>query len=184
MTDNKFESLLQNVIEKTNGTQMEEEEYRYISNFLGNKNFLVFGCGYDTPLWKHVNKNGLTIFLESNPEWINPDDNAYLINYTTTLGKSKSLLAEYKNNNFNNLKLTLPDIVKETNWDCIFVDAPPGGSKKHPGRMQSIFTAKELSSPSTEIFIHDCDREAERIWSSTLFTHLQKTLVKLKHYRL
>src|SRR5580698_2205975 len=30
---------------------------------------LVFGCGHDSLLWKEVNADGSTLFLEDKPEW-------------------------------------------------------------------------------------------------------------------
>lgn len=183
MIDNTVERLISEVVEKTNGTQMTEEEYRYISSFLGNKNFLVFGCGYDTNLWRYANRNGYTIFLESNPDWIWDSKDTFLVKYTTSLGKSNSLLLDYKSNKHEKLVMDMPEAVLDTTWDCIFVDAPPGGSKKHPGRMQSIFMAKKLSSKNANIFIHDCDRPAEALWSSEVFGEPSRQLTKLRHYK-
>lgn len=184
MIDKTFEELISEVVEKTNGTQMTEEEYRYISSFLGNKNFLVFGCGHDSNLWRYANKNGCTIFLESNPDWIWDPKDTFLVNYNTTLGKSKSLLLEYKSKRYEKLYMDMPKDVLNTKWNSIFVDAPPGGSKKHPGRMQSIFMAKQLSSEGTNVFIHDCDRLVEDTWSFEIFGRAERQLTKLRHYKI
>jgi len=46
--------------------QLTRVEYQYISNFLGDKNFLVFGTGRDTPYWRLCNKGGTTLFLEND----------------------------------------------------------------------------------------------------------------------
>ena len=33
-------------------------------------NILIFGLGFDSLLWNKLNKNGKTIFLEDNKDWI------------------------------------------------------------------------------------------------------------------
>src|SRR5688572_18931166 len=32
-------------------------------------NFLVFGCGRDSPLWAAINRTGFTLFMETDPKW-------------------------------------------------------------------------------------------------------------------
>jgi uncharacterized protein (TIGR01627 family) len=168
----------------TKNQQMTEEEYRYISTFLGNKNFLIFGTGFDSELWRYSNKDGVTLFLEHNDQWILNSNDTYKVKYTTHKKRdSQRLLELYKQNITNELNIDLPDIVLNTNWDIILVDSPEGGKNCHPGRMQSIYAAKHLSKLGTEIFIHDCDREVEDIYSKTMFNNLIKQLTKLRHYR-
>jgi len=43
--------------------QMQRYEYEHISNFLGDVNFLVFGTGYDSDLWRYSKRFGKTVFL-------------------------------------------------------------------------------------------------------------------------
>ena len=57
-----------------NPGQMSFEEYAYIYNLINLKNgcnVLVFGTGKDSELWSKANKNGKTIFLEDDLQWIN-----------------------------------------------------------------------------------------------------------------
>jgi len=181
---NYFEELIQIQMKKTKGQQMTEEEYRYISSFLGNINFLVFGCGVDSQLWNYCNQAGLTVFLEDNPKWINPEDkNVFEVKYTTKRPEYKDLLKQYQEGNYINLTMKLPEIVKSTKWDAIFIDAPNGHKDTKPGRMQSIFTASKLANSNTEIFLHDCDRDIEDIYSKEMFSLCLKQLTKLRHLR-
>lgn len=183
--DKIFEKMLAEKMEKSNHGQMTAEEYRYIAQFLGNKNFLVFGTGHDTPMWRYANRNGTTIFLENNAKWIKPEDTDVIkVTYTTKRAWHERLLEEYKNGIFDNLKMDLPKIVTETKWDCIFVDSPVGTTDKKPGRMQSIFTASILSNKDTDVFVHDCDRKVEDIYSKAMFSNVVKDLTKLRHVKL
>lgn len=184
MLDETFEKLLTEKMEKSNHGQMTAEEYRYIASFLDNKNFLVFGTGHDTPLWRHANKNGTTIFLENKAKWIRPEDkDVFKVSYTTRRGQYKELLEEYKERYFTNLEMELPSIVTETKWDCIFVDSPVGTTDKKPGRMQSIYTASKFSQSHTEVFVHDVDRTVEDVYSKEMFSIIVKDLTKLRHCR-
>ena len=176
-----FNSKLDDLILKVKKSQMERVEYEYISSFLGNKNFLVFGTGYDTEFWRFCNLKGFNIFLEHDSKWIlKSNKDTFLIDYTCNILNYKNLLLQYKNNDYSNLKIDLPPIVYTTKWDVILVDGPPGNKKNSIGRMQSIFMAKFLSSKNTDILIHDCDREVENLYSKELFK-IVKQLTKLRH---
>jgi uncharacterized protein (TIGR01627 family) len=178
-----YKDLIENQMKIVKNSQMTKEEYYYISSFLGDKNFLVFGTGYDSNLWRISNSKGKTIFLENKKEWIKGEDDVYLIEYTTKLNDYKILLDEYKKGIFDKLEINIPNFIKETNWDFIFVDSPEGWLENHPGRMQSIYTAMTLCNNNTEIFIHDCDREVENLYSKTMFSVEIKKLHKLKHFK-
>ena len=184
MIDETFERMLSEKMKKSNHGQMTADEYRYIAQFLGDKNFLVFGTGHDTPMWRYANRNGHTLFLENNKRWIDPnDDDVITVTYTTKRAYHKILLEEWHQGNFNNLKMDLPNLVTSTKWDCIFVDAPLGTTDKKPGRMQSIFTAWLFATDVTEVFVHDVDREVEDVYSKTMFSNTIKDLTKLRHVR-
>lgn len=156
--------------------QMARHEYQYISDLLGDKNFLVFGTGYDTDFWRYCNKDGLNLFLEHDEQWILESSNdTHLINYSTEISKYQEYLTD-----FSLLEMTLPKDVLETSWDIIFVDGPPGNKKTSFGRMQSIYTAWKLASNQTDIFVHDCDRVVEDTYTKYFF-NITKELVKLRH---
>lgn len=179
-----FEDILNKVLILTKNKQMAEEEYRYIASFLGDKKFLVFGTGFDTELWRYSNKNGITIFLENNIKWIENNDDTLLIKYTSKIADADYILNQYRSNNLDLLYIDLPNIVINTKWDCIFVDSPEGWSNKCPGRMQSIYAASKLAGNDTDIFIHDCDRYVEDLFSREFFKFEIKHLKKLKHFRI
>ena len=68
------------------------------------------------------------MFLEDDEKWIavarskNPLIEVHLVRYGTQLTQWKELLKNPK----KNLTMQLPDEVKKTKWDVIFVDAPVG----------------------------------------------------------
>ena len=180
-----MKKILDDLMVTNKGWQMEREEYEYICSFLGGKNFLVFGTGNDTPLWRTANENGFNVFLEDQSQWINKTDtDVFEVKYSTYRSEHKRLLEEYKKEKFKNLKMSLPKIVMETNWDCIFVDAPVGKNDLSPGRMQSIFMAKILSNKNTDIFVHDCDRTVEDTYTKEMFKVFVKQLKKLRHVKI
>lgn len=170
-----LQSKLDDLIIKVQKGQMERNEYEYVSHFLGNKNFLVFGTGYDTEFWRHCNK-GINIFLEHDKKWI-PEDSSdvYLVEYNTQILKYKDYL-----NDYSLLEMNLPQQVLDTKWDVIFVDGPPGNKKRSHGRMQSIYTAWKLANENTDVFVHDCNRPVEDTYSKHFFT-IEKQLKKLRH---
>ena len=185
MLDNNYELLLKDLLEKVKTYQMTEDEYRYISKHLSNKNFLVFGTGYDTPLWEYANRYGKTFFLEHDEKWIPKyKENVLKINYTCSIEESNKLLEEYNKTNYENLLINIPEKIRNSVWDCILVDSPPGYSREHHGRMQSIFTAKQLSNNVTNVFIHDCDREIEKKYASTMFHKTVFQTKKLMHVKI
>lgn len=181
--DEEFEQLIKNQIKKTKGKQMTEEEYRYIASFLGDKNFLVFGLGYDSKLWRYANRNGFTIFLEHDPKWITSESDVFQISYTTKLTQADELLSEYRQGNFKNLSISLPNIVLKTEWDYIFVDSPQGYKDHYPGRMQSIYAASILANTDTHIFVHDCDRRVEDMYTREMFSQTVNQLTKMRHLK-
>ncbi|NEN93490.1 MAG: TIGR01627 domain-containing protein, partial [Okeania sp. SIO3H1] len=153
-----------------------------------------FGVGKDSLLWLGVNRGGKTLFLEDDKDWLNQvkvgcenSIEAYLVEYGTRVYLWKSLLEEYSQGN-DCLLMVLPEKVLLTKWDFILVDAPAGYSEEKPGRMKSIYMAAKLAmeSGNTDIFIHDCDREVENIYSDYFFDkgYLINQVHQLKHYSL
>mmetsp|Transcript_66910 Transcript_66910/g.207673 ORF Transcript_66910/g.207673 Transcript_66910/m.207673 type:complete len:237 (+) Transcript_66910:75-785(+) len=144
-----------------------------ICKLLGNASFLVFGTGFDSDFWLQVNKNGRTVFLENNKQWV--PENA-------TAVKNRTFLVKYTSNmqdalrQINNVSMLLdffmklPKSVKSVKWDVILVDGPVGSlhmkdtdgkPKKMPGRGQSIYAAHLLAGENATIFVDDCQREVE-----------------------
>lgn len=164
----------------TKGKQMTREEYQEISSQLGNKNFLVFGTGYDSDLWRLVNRNGKTIFLENLEEWIpkNSED-VVKVDYNTVREDYQGLLLEQEKLEMK----CLPESIANEKWDIIFVDSPTGYSKKCPGRMQSIYTASKLANKDTLVYIHDCNRKVEDTYSKHFF-EIDKQFTKLRRCKI
>ena len=133
---------------------------------------LVFGLGNDTPLWMEANRHGETVFLEDNDKWFEhvtklyPQIKAYRVHYPTQRSQWHDLL-----NRTKDLMMQLPAEVANRKWDVILVDAPAGYSDKNPGRMQSIYTASRLIGKGGHIFVDDCNRKVEQVYTDK---YLQK----------
>ncbi|KAG5126743.1 hypothetical protein JHK82_027578 [Glycine max] len=135
-------------------------------------NFLIFGLTPETLLWKALNHNGRTVFI---------DENRYY-----AASEMKELIASAKeqvaneckpvqNLLFSECKLGLNDLpnhVYEVDWDVILVDGPRGDWPDAPGRMSAIFTvgvlarSKKGGNPKTHVFLHDFSGEVEKVCGS------------------
>lgn len=127
---------------------------------------LVFGVGNDSGYWLALNRKGTTVFLEHDEPWLQAiagdigHGPILAVRYDTRLDESSTLIDQP-----SRLAMELPPSVRERTWDVILVDAPPGRQPNHPGRMQSIYEASRLVSPTGHVFVHDCHRRVERLYS-------------------
>lgn len=169
-----------------NNIQLTPEQLKAITKTLGRGcNFLVFGVGNDSPFWLKANKGGKTIFIENDKEWANkvksmcPGIKIIPINYDTKLSDWEKLI-----NHPESLSLELGPEIRNTNWDVILVDAPPGYAQDKPGRMKSIYQASILIKDRGHVFVHDCDRPVEQAYSDKylLDANLIKEITILRHY--
>jgi uncharacterized protein (TIGR01627 family) len=166
---------------RKNKHQMKPREYRAIADLViacAPANFLVFGLGRDTPLWKMANPGGQTVFLENVQEWIDishtndPSTLVYKVSYTTKRTEWNTI-----QDDLSKLTMQLPPDVTSQKWDIILVDSPGGAFDTDPGRMQSIYTAAQLKP--NHIFLHDCNRPVEKFYFKKFISSTPKKIRKL-----
>lgn len=173
-----------------NDIQLTHEELKIIVDSVKGKtpcNFLVFGLGNDTPLWARINRRGNTVFIEDDKLWLekllasDPRLKAYLVDYRTQRTQWKELLEPP-----GLLEMALPNEIESKEWDVILVDAPTGYSDANPGRMKSIFLSSKLAGKSSDVFVHDCDREVEKVYCDRFLKqeNLKAEVGILRHYHM
>ncbi|XP_076898775.1 arabinogalactan O-methyltransferase 1-like [Bidens hawaiensis] len=149
-----------------------------------------FGLGHHSLMWATFNPNGLTLFLEEDPKWIQtvlntaPVLKAVHVKYRAQLQQAVELLTTYRvepvcgaskayvrGNTRRRLALTgLPDVVYAKEWDMIMIDAPKGYYAEAPCRMGEIYSAGVMArnrkgSGVTHVFLHDVDRRVEKMYA-------------------
>jgi len=156
---------------------MSETQYCRVGQtieLLSPCNFLIFGLGEDANMWKEINKNGRTVFLEDDLGWIKKFNGCNLEIYSVSYNTKAQ---DHINIGFDvdSLKIEIPDEVTEVKWDIIFVDGPLGHNPprpyKGPGRMQSIYTAYSLLKDGGICIIDDMARVIENTYSIHFFGH-------------
>lgn len=171
------------------GIQLSAEELMLIASTIVAKerpNVLVYGTGKDSEFWYRLNANGHTLFLEDDLAWVEqasrvvPHLSIRPIVYGTNLAHWRTLIADE-----SSLKEGIPDEVRSKTWDVILVDAPRGHEDGNPGRMKSIYQASVLACESTDVFVHDCNREVEAAYCDRFLTsgRLQNVVRRLRHYK-
>lgn len=180
-----YELLIKRLMIMTKDREMSEDEYRYVSSGLGEKNFLVFGVGLEAALWRYANITGKTVFLEYKDSNIKEESSDIVrVKYDTVMTQAIDLLEEYRSGKTDRLEMKLPDEIRNTHWDAIFINSPAGYNNECPGRMQSIYEASRLANKNTDVYIYCYDRWVEDLYSKAMFSTIVADLRKLRHVRL
>lgn len=171
-------------------------------------NFLVFGLGHDSLMWASLNHGGRTIFLDEDESWIHqiaekfPSLESYHVRYETKVRDAAALMAAARDREecrrvSTDLRVSecvlalkgLPEVVYETEWDLIMVDAPTGFNEEAPGRMAAIYTAgmiarRRKEGETTAVFVHDVDRTVEDEFSMTFLCrdYMTEQQGRLRHF--
>jgi len=167
---------------------LSAEEMRLIYDVVRRKspcNFLVLGLGDDSAVWDATNRQGHTLFVEDDEEWMEnvldeyPGLNVFTYTYGTERNEWEDLL-----DCPDELGMDLPESIRQRSWDVILVDAPAGYESDLPGRMQSIYTASKLAGQGTDVFVHDTDRKVESVYCDACFAEKdrQHQVQRLRHY--
>lgn len=182
------------VMRRLNDIQLSVEQLKYISTAIKKKTpckLLIFGLGNDSVFWFKLNRSGDTIFLEDDKEWLqriakrSKGLTAFLVNYNTQRSEWVTLLKSPALSD-----MILPNEVTNEDWDVIIVDGPAGWNDKTPGRMKSIYQSSQLVKNSGDVFVHDCERPVEYVYSNKFLKQENlKTEIKapdgglLRHYQ-
>ncbi|KAL0701471.1 hypothetical protein Bca4012_057593 [Brassica carinata] len=172
-------------------------------------NFLVFGLGHDSLMWASLNHGGRTVFLDEDESWIRqisekfPSLESYHVRYETKVRDAAALMSAARDGEecrpgvSMDLRLSkcelalkgLPEVVYETEWDLIMVDAPTGFHEEAPGRMSAIYTAGMLArsrvrGEMTAVFVHDVDRTVEDEFSMAFLCkdYMTEQQGRLRHF--
>ncbi|KAF8020107.1 hypothetical protein BT93_G0726 [Corymbia citriodora subsp. variegata] len=186
----------------TNSTHMTSTELASITAAVArcpaaasHCNLLVFGLTHKALLYKVLNFNGRTIFLDENENLVSrfeqqhPGIEAYDVQYETRVSEMKRLLESARgeirgkcrpvqNLLFSECKLALNSLP-----NYVYHEAAPG-------RMSAIFTvavlarSKKGGAVATPVFVHDFDREVERVYSNEFLCrdNLGEAVGKLGHF--
>lgn len=176
-----------------NTGEMSRDEYSLIANTIYSIspcNLLVFGAGRDSRLWHLLNRNGKTVFIESDERWFrktikkNEDINIDIRFYTY---KTKQAKWRYFLDHYEELEMDqLDQDILDTQWDCILIDGPKSYTGRAPGRMQSIYQSYLFLEKDKEqfIFLHDIHRRAENTYSKKFFGEEYEDVDHLRMYRI
>ena len=188
--ENDLRNLIKTVLSLGNCSRPEYELVAKHLKSLSPCNALFFGVGHDSKIWDTINAEGNNLFLDNLQEWIEKIrpalgySNIEKIEYTTKRTQWKKIL-----NKHDLLLVQLPEIVWQTDWDFIFIDAPRGNKDFCPGRMQSIYMASLLVARSTgliKVLAHDYNRKVEKKYCNKYIgkKYLRKVVRKMAYFKI
>lgn len=160
-------------------------------------------------MWASLNHGGRSVFLDEDESWIRqiaeefPSLESYHVRYETKVRDAEALMSaardreECRPSVSTDLRVSkcqlalkgLPEVVYETEWDLIMVDAPTRFHEEAPGRMSAIYTAGMLArsrkkGETTAIFVHDVDRTVEDEFSMAFLCrdYMTEQQGRLRHF--
>ena len=162
------------------GPALSRFQARTVANTIRSKapgcNLLVFGIGEDAKLWLSLNRDGRTVFLDSDaaaldkmraahPDAICEPLETHGLTVATSLAMGEADIAGFP----------LPAVVEGKAWDVILVDGPQGYKPDSPGRALPIFWASRLARNATDVFVHDYERPLEARFADVWLRHGRRT---------
>ncbi len=145
------------------GQMFPGQYFRIVVELLNRRpcKLLVVGSGRDTELYVLSNAGGKTVVLEHDPQWARAVEGLACtvlpVTYSTRLDLGFVRPCP--------LPGGLPPWVLAEAWDVILVDGPDGYRPDSPGRQQSVLLAAKLAREGTTVFLHDCQRPAEKLFA-------------------
>lgn len=165
------------VYEKKGDPQLSDLQIMWVSEVLHatrfqNKkpsNLLVFGVGNDSPMWKQINCNGRTVFIEDDLVWMEkvssafPELEVHKVDYKSSVMQANEFF-QNPSPDFH-----IDSTVDSECFDVILIDAPKGYTDEHPGRMIPAYWSDKKAkgclqqeNQVTVVFLHDIKRPGEQ----------------------
>ncbi|GBG71883.1 hypothetical protein CBR_g10819 [Chara braunii] len=151
-------------------------------------NFLVWGMGRDSHVWMNANClpdaataggkiRTRTVFLENSETWVKmvreklPTMEGYLVEYHARLSEAYKFFD-------NPYVMEVPANMKNTCFNVVLVDGPPGFLNEHPGRMEASYWSLSMAKRClmekkldvVHIFLHDVQRPLESAIMAKFFS--------------
>jgi len=120
---------------------------------------LIFGLGNDAPFWLACNPLGRSTFIEDQLAWVRelqpllPTAEICHVSYSTRIGLWQKDME---------FPVGWPPSLCQVPWDVILVDGPHGHQRGTHGRQQSIWSASQVMTANSSVFLHDYERPWER----------------------
>jgi hypothetical protein len=134
-------------------------------------NMLIYGCGFDSPLWTVLNAAGTTTFVEQDAAWAKavrsrlPGAKVFEYSFSATTVARTSATIDPE----SLASVPVPEFVTACRWDIVLVDGPAGHKPDRPGRALPLYWTHRFSDPMCDVFVDDFERPLEHLYARTFF---------------